>query len=572
MATLEEFEFIMQTTKEPQLEYIFRHPLIQEVAYNSLPKKSRSELHRQVAETMEKLFTQRLEEMTDILAHHYACGDNIEKALEWLKRAGFKAKELYTNDEAIRHFERIVSIIQESKERLNLYAEPLKEAYESLGDIYTLKAVYPEAIKYYEAMKNISPDLVSQATAQRKKAMVYFHQSKYDTALGILDEVEKLLKEESQDSLIEKAEISQSRGAIYQTEGNLSLAQSEAEKALSISDRIKDEIRAGQIKVKCLNNLGSIWRQKGEYDHAVEILQKSIEILEKLNLKQLLARTVNQLGVVYHVKGDYHRAIEFNEQALKIIEEIGDKLMIAGVSGNLGVIYAYLGEIEKALEFHKKHLKIAEEIGDRRGIGMAYNNLGRIYAGSRERHALARESFQKALEIFEEIGDKTAISAALGNLAIIFLAAGEIDKAEKNLLKTEQILTELGNKELLINTYHYMAQVQLAKKAPIEETLKFANQALSLAETIDSDIGRADAYTNYTRIYAMVKDFAKVEENFEKAAKIYRKIGRKASLSNLYQSYAQILKDSGQNERANFYVNEAEKLNQEMKKQNHLTT
>ena len=402
--------------------------------------------------------------------------------------------------------------------------------------------------------------------------MVYFHQSKYDTALGILDEVEKLLKEESQDSLIEKAEISQSRGAIYQTEGNLSLAQSEAEKALSISDRIKDEIRAGQIKVKCLNNLGSIWRQKGEYDHAVEILQKSIEILEKLNLKQLLARTVNQLGVVYHVKGDYHRAIEFNEQALKIIEEIGDKLMIAGVSGNLGVIYAYLGEIEKALEFHKKHLKIAEEIGDRRGIGMAYNNLGRIYAGSRERHALARESFQKALEIFEEIGDKTAISAALGNLAIIFLAVGEIDKAEKNLLKTEQILTELGNKELLINTYHYMAQVQLAKKAPIEETLKFANQALSLAETIDSDIGRADAYTNYTRIYAMVKDFAKVEENFEKAAKIYRKIGRKASLSNLYQSYAQILKDSGQNERANFYVNEAEKLNQEMKKQNHLTT
>jgi len=563
LATLEECEFIMRpsgTGPEPGTEYAFKHPLVQEVAYNSLPRRYRSDLHQLVAEVMERVYPHIHEEYPEILAYHYASSDNVGQALEWLKRAGQKAMARYANEEAIQQFERIVSLTAGSSDRPEVQTAALAGAYEALGDLYALTGVYNQAITQFEALKDTAREPIRQATALRKTAGVYFKQSKYAAALEILAQAERSIAGDGPEAVYEKAEIGQARSAIYTTEGRLNESRQEAESALAILDPIGHDIRSDAIRAQCLNNLGTIYRQQGEIGRAIEVLQQSIGILEQRGLKGLMGKTMNQLAVLYTVKADYDRAIELNGQALKIMEEIGDKMMIGGIYGNLGVIYAHRGDTERALECHKKHSAIAEAIGDKRSMGVAFNNLGRIYGGQREHYDQALASFQRAQGIFEEIGDQMSACAALGNMAIIHLEQNEPEQAEHELLRTEQILTAIGNKEMLVNTYNYLTLVQLAKKTAIEEARRYAGQALAMAEAIDSKAGRADAYVNYAQISARTGDIGKAREYFDKGAEIYHAIGRRALLGNEYRKFAQTLKDHGQVELAAYYFSEAKKI------------
>jgi predicted ATPase len=72
-------------------EYIFKHALTQEVAYNSLLIERRKQLHEDAGQALETFFADQLEDHLIQLAHHYRCSDNIDKAIEYLGRAGQQA-------------------------------------------------------------------------------------------------------------------------------------------------------------------------------------------------------------------------------------------------------------------------------------------------------------------------------------------------------------------------------------------------------------------------------------------------------------------------------------------------
>jgi predicted ATPase/class 3 adenylate cyclase len=84
---LQRAEFIYQKDFYPQPAYIFKHHLVREVAYHSLLTKTRTRLHRQVAETIEQVFVDQLDEQAGLLAHHWELSDNKLKASRWHHRA-----------------------------------------------------------------------------------------------------------------------------------------------------------------------------------------------------------------------------------------------------------------------------------------------------------------------------------------------------------------------------------------------------------------------------------------------------------------------------------------------------
>ena len=68
-------------------EYIFKHALTQEVAYNSVLIERRKQLHERAGSALESV-REQLEDHLDELAHHYSRSDNRDKAVEYLGRAG----------------------------------------------------------------------------------------------------------------------------------------------------------------------------------------------------------------------------------------------------------------------------------------------------------------------------------------------------------------------------------------------------------------------------------------------------------------------------------------------------
>jgi len=102
---LKAMELIREKQKIPELEYIFKHALVQESTYESILLQKRRELHTRVAQAMENLFADRLEEFSSMLAYHYAKAEQWEKAQEYLFKAGDQAARIAADAEALSHYQ-----------------------------------------------------------------------------------------------------------------------------------------------------------------------------------------------------------------------------------------------------------------------------------------------------------------------------------------------------------------------------------------------------------------------------------------------------------------------------------
>lgn len=105
LGTLTSTELIRERQKVPELEYIFKHALVQESTYESILLKKRLELHAKVASAIEQLFSNRLDEFSPVLAYHYAKAEQWEKAQEYLFRAGDQAGRIAADAETLSYYD-----------------------------------------------------------------------------------------------------------------------------------------------------------------------------------------------------------------------------------------------------------------------------------------------------------------------------------------------------------------------------------------------------------------------------------------------------------------------------------
>jgi ABC-type oligopeptide transport system substrate-binding subunit/class 3 adenylate cyclase len=116
LGTLQREEMIRERARLPELEYIFKHELTREAAYNGLLKRERRVFHRRVAEALERLFPERAEEQVGLLAHHWERAGAAKKAVEYLQRAGDQARLVYAHDEAVDYYQRALRFLKEGEE------------------------------------------------------------------------------------------------------------------------------------------------------------------------------------------------------------------------------------------------------------------------------------------------------------------------------------------------------------------------------------------------------------------------------------------------------------------------
>jgi predicted ATPase len=104
LAALQRVELVRELARKQGLEYIFKHELARDAAYNTILLRRRRELHKQVGEAMETLFGDRIEEQAHRLAQHFAAGGDGDKAFRYYVMAGDAAAAVSANAEAADHF------------------------------------------------------------------------------------------------------------------------------------------------------------------------------------------------------------------------------------------------------------------------------------------------------------------------------------------------------------------------------------------------------------------------------------------------------------------------------------
>src|SRR5918994_860273 len=96
----------------PELEYLFRHGLVQDAAYTSLLKQERRELHGRVGVALEELYPDRIGELAPVLAMHFEHAGDAERAIEYYLAGARHALSQYAIQEAYAAFNRAAELIE----------------------------------------------------------------------------------------------------------------------------------------------------------------------------------------------------------------------------------------------------------------------------------------------------------------------------------------------------------------------------------------------------------------------------------------------------------------------------
>ena len=190
LGKLESLDITPLERPDPDLAYIFKHNITQEVVYNLLPFARRQELHREIALWLEQTFKNEMLPYIPILAHHWSKADNPEKAIEYLEKAGQQALNQYANQEAVDFFSLCIETgekitrSEKSKQAMALsvlrrarWSRQLGEAYLRLGQLassekYLRHAVEPLGRPLPKSEGQFMVGLLGQVLGQVLKGLV----------------------------------------------------------------------------------------------------------------------------------------------------------------------------------------------------------------------------------------------------------------------------------------------------------------------------------------------------------------------------------------------------------------
>ena len=508
LLNLQDLEFIYEKNLFPELEYIFKHALTREVAYNSLLIKKRTKTHEKVGQAIEQIYADRLEEFYEILAYHYSLSENSQKAYHYLKLSGDKAAMSYANVEAIRFYQKALKVLdaqpeseETRKEKLSVclsiiipmwligYPEGTLEIFHEaerlaqvLGDEQGLATVYSRMI-YYHTVKGNIPLATEYSdkcfnAAEKIGSVELMAQSAHAVCAthfftgNCLKLVE--LSRKTLPSLEERhwekdfyaggrnvysglsGYCGMSLGFLGEfAEGNIVL-----EKGLQNAREINDRFITGFMEM--CHTVLSIW--EGDGDSTVDHAHKAIKCYEEARAEFLVGIAWMYLGVGYYLHGEYETAREHADKGLSIQEKIGIPFLTAWCSWFLAMIICASGDLMRANECAEKSLKLAQDHNVKNVEGLAWILLGSL-KGKMETACIdeAQHQIAKGITIVEELRQRPL--SALGYLLSgeLFADAGRIEEALENLKKAETMYLEMKvtpKSHWLIRTQEALAKLE----------------------------------------------------------------------------------------------------------------
>jgi class 3 adenylate cyclase/tetratricopeptide (TPR) repeat protein len=426
---LQENELIHLRQRAPDVEYIFKHALVQEATYGSILAERRRSVHRQVAQAIETLFADRIDEYTSLLAHHYAQAEDWPKANAFLLAAGDQAGRIAADAEALEHYRQAVA----SQPKAAAAAmTPLQRATldRKLGQAFYGIGNYQEAVAHFSrALAHLGiayPDRHSGARrAIIKHVLAHFLRrglGRFGSKFGVdeareasaiceamawldyyadedrfaLDSLIALDVGERSGDLESQARGLATLGFVLLSMGLHRLAWRRIGESMAIADRIQvPTIKAGAPFVR-----GWFLWTRGQIDHAMVSLEASASLYRSIGDLRGWAGALSTLGWVLARRGEFERARRVCEEVVRIGEGANDLHLAAWGSVCLGHLCSTIGPLERA----SPYLETVRDLSKRSSEMRMHANAGGVLAKSLLRRGLiaeARAILAEALETLE---------------------------------------------------------------------------------------------------------------------------------------------------------------------------
>ena len=422
---LQRVELIHEHARIPELEYIFKHDLTRDAAYESILRKERPQFHRQVGEAIEALFPDRLEEESHRLAYHYQEAKDDEKAVKYYTLAGNMARRLSAYSEAIGHYSHALDIAKQSDPSPG----QLSFLYTRRGRMYELAGRFDEALTNYTEMQDLADKLAEPAlelSALNAQATIYAIPSgKWDP-----DHAELVAKR----ALALAQELGDRRGeakALW----NLLLVEVYSERdpiaGIDYGERslaIARQHGFSEEQAFAQHDLARAYGQAGRFEDSHQALEESRALWEQLGNTEMLADNLTSSAVYYSLLGDLPQAISLAERSLVLSRKAGNTWGQAYSLMSLGLARFERGELSESIRTFEESIARGKEAAFA-GAGMFVPSfLALTYArlGAEER---ALEVLENALAITDQQDQTRGFALALK--AVVLAEQGDLAEAQR---------------------------------------------------------------------------------------------------------------------------------------------
>jgi tetratricopeptide (TPR) repeat protein len=441
--TLERIDLIRRASAVPELEFLFRHNLTQEAAYQSILLQHRRHFHQQVAQAIESLFPGRLEEYAPHLGYHYFEAGDYPRAQHYYTQAGDAAYRLYANPEAADH-----------------YAAALQAAHLSPSPT--------------------TSDSLTYLFTRRGRALEL--SGRHTEALTLYRQMEELARQHH-DPNLELAALT-AQGTLYaipsghQDHGR---ARTILPQALELAHRLGEE----EAQARILWNLMITSLFSGqELEQGANYGRQSLELARKLNLREQLAFTLNDMMTVYWVLGDLAAAETALLESRQLWQELGNLPMLSDNLTGASMLHFTGGDLHQSLADSDAAYQVA----------CSSNNLwgqanSRIFAGTNHlelgRPDRALAVMEEAIGNGERGGHHWSVAIITAELGWLYGVMGAVERGleltEIALDKFKSYASVLGPWPLAIHARLHLLQGRPDEAAVV---INEANQYTTLQTTL----------------------------------------------------------------------------------------
>ncbi|MEM7032143.1 MAG: protein kinase [Chloroflexota bacterium] len=383
--------------------YSFDPVDIADVLTESLTDSEQQEFHYQAAKALSQG-----NENPILISQHFEEAGLPAQAAHYLKMAAEKAKRAHAVNEAICYYVQAIRFVES------------QDCYEALGELYLQQGAAHESIEAFNdalALAQSAEDVVGQARILNGLALTSWIYDLYEDAQYAASAALAL----DGTPVIEQATAQSHLGMIAWIQGRLNEAQNWCEKSAELLDDRGDPLRLGGV----YNRLGLAYLSKGNLRKATVAFSKSLETRRKCKDYWGQAYCLNNLGKVAIEEGDFDQATQLLSSAQRQFEEIDspDGLMVVHI--NRGRLFLRQKNPLRALPLLLKALDVSKKLTKPNAyyLGDAYLLIAEASL-MREDYKRGKAATKEALQIVEMAGNQEHIATAQLILARICAEEG----------------------------------------------------------------------------------------------------------------------------------------------------
>ena len=490
---LSRLELTPLDTPEPELTYLFKHVVTQEVAYENLAQATRATLHEQLAAYLEGRAGKDAAADVDLLAYHYERSANAAKAGTYLRQAGEAAAARYANAAAVDYLTRALALTPNGKpaERYGLLrareqvydlqgertaqqqdVEDLTHLAEMLGgagervEAAVRRAAYEERVSHFPAAIAAAEQAVAlargaglaaaEATAQFQLGWVLWRRNTVAEARAPL--VRSLTLARALGDRWLESRVLGSLGVVADLEGNNAHAHAYYDQSVQAARASGNR----QQESYTLHDHGVLMTHEGDFGCARAHLTESLSISRAIGEHVIEAMACRGLAWCAWISGDYAGAGSYLEQGVAIARALGDQRLEGYVLRWRGWIALCAGAYATCHAAYEQALALARATGDQRGENNVWANLGTLRRNEGDAVG-ARAAYEQALAGARASGDQPAEGNALWGLGNVAVDARQLDKAAASFEAAVAVEQEARSPAKVQEAVAGLTQVALAR-------------------------------------------------------------------------------------------------------------